>query len=153
LREKHSKNAFKEAQPPQEGGNLLQGIIYCGHCKRRMPNRYPNMPQKHRYYGTLSAMKTCPAGNRYLDAKTIDDVVVSSIFEVIKPPLVQKAIDLYNKRRKMADNSKQVYQLQVQHLEQQAKEAENAYLAVDLKNHTPKARNLLARAAYGFGKS
>jgi hypothetical protein len=39
-------------------------------------------------------MKTCPAGNRYLDAKTIDDVVVSSIFEVIKPPLVQKAIDL-----------------------------------------------------------
>jgi hypothetical protein len=34
----------------------------------------------------------------------------------------------------MADNSKQVWQLQVQHLEQQAKEAENAYLAVDLKN-------------------
>lgn len=134
LREKHSKNAFKEAQPPQEGGNLLQGIIYCGHCKRRMSNRYPNMPQKHRYYGTLSAMKTCPAGNRLLDAKTIDDVVVSNVLEVIKSPLVQKAIDLYNNRRKITDNSHQVRQLQVQHLEQQAKAAEQAYLTADLKN-------------------
>ncbi|MBC2734073.1 MAG: recombinase family protein [Desulfobacteraceae bacterium] len=135
LKHKFSLNAFMLAQPPLAGDNLLQGIIICGHCGRRMSNKYQDGAKDKRYYTTSGPLRKCPAGARMIDAIQVDDAVLAEIFKVIAKPNVDEAIHRYEADRCGAADQRQLLKLKLRQAEAQVRESEKDYLAVDPENH------------------
>ena len=134
LYEKFRNNSFKVEQPPREGKNLLQGIIYCGHCGRRMGNNYSMGKFKKRYYLTAFSLPDCPVGLRFIDAERVDEAVIKNLLNMIERPQVEKALQMYKQSLKMLGNGIQDHMLKLNQLEANAIKTEKAYMSADKNN-------------------
>lgn len=118
----------------REGPSLLQGIVLCGSCGRRMSIRYQRQGsllvyecnQAHRQRGT----KTCQT----MRGDRIDEAVVHSFLEAIQPAHLEvalSALDLVEARAKQID---QQWQRQIERAQYEADLARRRYRAVDPDN-------------------
>ncbi len=118
----------------REGPSLLQGIILCGSCGRRMGIRYQRngsvlMYECHQLHAQLAA-RTCQT----MRGDRIDQAVVACFLEAIEPAHLEvalAALDQVEARAKQVENQ---WHRQIERAQYEADLARRRYKAVDPDN-------------------
>ena len=118
----------------REGPSLLQGIILCGSCGRRMSIRYQRdgsvlMYECHQLHSQL-AMRTCQT----MRGDRVDQAVVACFLEAIEPAHLEvalAALDQVEARAKQVENQ---WHRQIERAQYEADLARRRYKAVDPDN-------------------
>jgi len=117
----------------REGGALLQGVVLCGRCGRRMTVRYlpGNIPsyecnQQHKQWGG----KTCQS----LRGDGVDRAVAQALLEAITPAQLEIALATFEAVEAQARQFDQQWQRQLERARYEAELARRRYLAVDPDN-------------------
>lgn len=124
----------------RDGGALLQGIVLCGRCGRRMTVRYlqGHIPsyechQQHKQGGE----KTCPS----LRGDGVDQAVATALLEAMTPAQLDIALATFEAVAAQARPLDQQWQRQLERARYEAELARRRYLAVD-PDHRLVARSL-----------
>lgn len=125
----------------REGPSLLQGIVLCGACGRRMSIRYQRdgklviyeCSQAHRQLGT----RTCQT----MRGERIDRAVVQCFLEAIQPAHLEVALSALASLEARAKQVEQQWQRQIERAQYEADLARRRYRAVD-PDHRLVARSL-----------
>jgi DNA invertase Pin-like site-specific DNA recombinase len=118
----------------REGPSLLQGIVLCGSCGRRMSIRYQRdgsllmyeCNQAHRQLAT----KTCQT----LRGDRIDQAVVQCFLEAIQPAHLEVALSALDSLEARARQVEQQWHRQIERAQYEADLAGRRYKAVDPDN-------------------
>ncbi len=116
---------------PRAGRALLTGLVVCGRCGRQMHTRYKT---DGRYVCDALARAFGEPTCLYLDAPTIDAVVVAAFFEAIQPAELAILDEVLDARRADQARRAQQYADQVTRAEYEARLAQRQYMAVDPEN-------------------
>jgi DNA invertase Pin-like site-specific DNA recombinase len=122
--------------PAREGPALLQGLVICGRCGRRMLVRY------HDRRGTLVPDYTCmshsiqDAGRRCLGVpgRGVDDAIGQLLLDTVTPLAMEVALTVQAELEARADQADQLRQSHVQRAQQRTELARRRYLQVDPDN-------------------
>jgi len=132
LRDNYTR--FGSGGAPREGKALLQGLLLCGRCGRRMIVNYAGRGSRLYYY-------TC-AGNRdkgqvscwSLPGKPIDDAVEKLWLETVVPNELELCLAVEQKVDEQAKSLERQWKLRLEKVEYEARIAERRYKAVDPDN-------------------
>lgn len=117
---------------PREGMALVQGLVLCGRCGRRMQVQYSNQGPRYvcRDAATRYADSTCQSfGQRYLD-----EAVSSCFFEAIKPAQLDALLAALETLEQERQARERGWQLQLERARYAARLAQRQYDAVDPEN-------------------
>jgi excisionase family DNA binding protein len=122
----------------REGRALLQGLVRCGQCGRRMRVAYagkrPTWPQGTLYYecflGGLREQKRC----QVVGGKRVDDAVVQALLSVCEPLGAEAAMLAEEQVRQDAGQVERLWRLEVEKAEYEAQRAQRQYDAVEPEN-------------------
>jgi len=126
------ENARNAAQGAvREGSALLQGLVRCGCCARRMQVRYRNAPtyacsQMYDSFGQKSCL--------FIHANKIDPVVVQAFFDAIQPAQLDGLALLLEQQKQEQGKLEAQWQQKLQRAEYDARRAERQYPQVDPEN-------------------
>ena len=120
----------------REGLALLQGVLICGVCGRRMTVRYKGNGGLYPSYECNWRKREGLTGNSCLAFRSdiVDQAVTQRIFEVLKPEQIEialKAMEELERRNNTVDNQ---WRLRVQRAEYEAQLAQRRYEEVDPAN-------------------
>src|SRR6266567_4627193 len=123
---------------PREGTALVQGLVLCGRCGRRMQVHYSK--QGPRYVCRDDAMRyatsTCQSfGQRYLD-----EAICGCFFEAVKPAQLEMLLAALSTLEQERQTREKGWQLRLERARYAVRLAERQYDAVDPENR------LVARA-------
>ena len=118
----------------REGPSLLQGIVLCGTCGRRMGIRYQRagtllMYECHQLHSRLAA-KTCQT----LRGDRVDQAVVQCFLEAIQPAQIEVALSALDQVEARARQLDQQWRRQLERAEYEADLARRRYQAVEPEN-------------------
>lgn len=116
---------------PREGAALLQGLIVCGLCGRRMRVIYK---PKVRYACTALATEFAVATCAHLDGSSIEDFVISSFFEAIKPAALDTLDEVLSHQSEERKRLGKYHYQQLQKAQYEADLARRRYEQVDPDN-------------------
>jgi DNA invertase Pin-like site-specific DNA recombinase len=136
---KHNQQARaieRQSGPPREGPALLQGLVICGNCGRRMTLRY------HQRGGRLSANYVCQKQSveqcypvcQNTPGGVVDDALSALIVQSISPLALEVAL---NVQHQLQERLAEADRLRRQYLERAQYEAEQArirFMRVDPNN-------------------
>lgn len=116
----------------REGPGLLQGLVVCGHCSRRMQTVYKHTP---RYVCRgLSRVIAAPSTCNSVRAPVIDDVVVQAFFEAIQPAQLDVLEAILQEQQTEKQRLERQWQEQLKRVRYEAHLAQRQYDAVDPDN-------------------
>jgi len=120
----------------REGLALLQGVLICGSCGRRMTVRYQGNGGIYPIYECNWQKREGLIGNSCLRFRCdiVDKAVTQRIFEVLKPEQIEialKAMEELQRRNNAVDNQ---WRLRVQRAEYEVQLAQRRYEEVDPAN-------------------
>ena len=126
----------RAAGPPREGTALLQGLVVCGRCGRRMTIRY------HTRHGTQipdyvcqnDGIRTAQPICQHLTGDIIDSAVSGLILTALTPAAIEVTLAVSDELIAQAERADQLRQAHVQRAEHAAGAARHRYLAVDAAN-------------------
>ena len=126
----------RAAGPPREGTALLQGLVVCGRCGRRMTIRY------HTRHGTQipdyvcqnDGIRTAQPICQHLTGDIIDSAVSDLILTALTPAAIEVTLAVSDELIAQAERADQLRQAHVQRAEHAAGAARHRYLAVDAAN-------------------
>jgi DNA invertase Pin-like site-specific DNA recombinase len=118
----------------REGPSLLQGIVLCGGCGRRMTIRYQRngtllMYECHQIHSQLAG-KTCQT----MRGDRIDQAVVQCFLEAIQPAQLDVALSALDQVEARARKVDQQWHRQLERAQYEADLARRRYKAVDPEN-------------------
>jgi DNA invertase Pin-like site-specific DNA recombinase len=118
----------------REGPSLLQGIVLCGSCGRRMTIRYQRngsllMYECHQIHSQLAG-KTCQT----MRGDRIDQAVVQCFLEAIEPAHLEIALSALDQVEARARQVEQQWQRQIERAQYETDLARRRYQAVDPDN-------------------
>src|SRR6266705_1819629 len=118
----------------REGPSLLQGIVLCGSCGRRMGIRYQHngsllMYECHQLHSQLAA-RTCQT----MRGDRIDQAVVACFLQAIEPAHLEVALSALDRVEAHAKQVDQQWQRQVERAQYEADLACRRYKTVDPDN-------------------
>src|SRR6266550_7026179 len=118
----------------REGPSLLQGIVLCGSCGRRMGIRYQRngsllMYECHQLHSQLAA-RTCQT----MRGDRIDQAVVACFLEALEPAHLEVALSALDQVEGRARQVDQQWQRQIERAQYEADLARRRYKAVDPDN-------------------
>lgn len=127
----------RRAGPAREGPALLQGLLVCGKCGKRMTVSYHKrsngelQPDYHCQRegiqaGTPPCQSICGAG--------IDQAVATLVLEQLTPLAIETALAVSTELTQRATDADRIRQMGVQRAEHAADAARHRYLAVDPTN-------------------
>jgi DNA invertase Pin-like site-specific DNA recombinase len=127
----------RRAGPAREGPALLQGLVVCGKCGKRMTVSYHTrcngepLPDYHCSRegiatGTPPCQTICGAG--------IDQAVATLVLEQLTPLAIETALAVSTELAQRAEDADRIRQMGVQRAEHTAEAARRRYLAVDPTN-------------------
>jgi len=127
----------RRAGPAREGPALLQGLVVCGKCGKRMTVNYHRrcngeaLPDYHCRRvgiatGTPPCQTVCGAG--------IDQAVAKLVLEQLTPLAIETALAVSTELTQRAADADRIRQMGVQRSEHAADAARRRYLAVDPTN-------------------
>lgn len=122
--------------PPREGSALLAGILFCGHCGRRLHPRYQAKSGRPGYHCSTSHLTaTVPhACQGVIQCDVVDDLVSQRVVEALQPAAIELSLKVVEdeslRRTEFAKQQRQ----QLEHARYQAQLAERRYHAVDPDN-------------------
>ncbi len=118
----------------REGPSLLQGIVLCGSCGRRMSIRYQRngsllMYECHQLHSQLAA-RTCQT----MRGDRIDQAVVACFLQAIEPAHLEVALSALDQVEARARQVDQQWQRQIERAQYEADLARRRYKAIDPDN-------------------
>ena len=127
----------RRAGPAREGPALLQGLVVCGRCGRRMTVSYHTrcngepLPDYHCsregiVTGTPPCQTICGAG--------VDEAVANLVLEQLTPLAIETALAVSTELAQRAADTDRIRLMGVQRAEQAVDAARRRYLAVDPTN-------------------
>jgi len=124
----------------REGKALLQGLVRCGHCGRRMQVCFggnaggpKGRTPQYRCRGAASS----PDGGKdchTVGSQRIDAVVVEAFLAAVAPASLEVAARAEELARQESEELERIWRLQVEKAEYEAKRAERQYMAVEPEN-------------------
>jgi DNA invertase Pin-like site-specific DNA recombinase len=118
----------------REGFALLQGIVRCGRCGRRMSVRYINSASIPSYecnsYHTHFAGKTCQS----IRGDEIDAAVARSLLEAMRPAQLEVSMAAFDQISAQARQLDRQWQLTLERARYEAELARRRFLAVEPEN-------------------
>lgn len=141
----NNRTNLERSGPAREGAALLQGLVLCGKCGRRMSVRYtgnggiaPQYECKGRWeYGTRATCTTVPA-------MIIDKAISTRLMQAIQPAELDLSIQVMDRLLKDDDNVDKGWKLSLERAKYEAERAECQYQQVEPENRLV-ARNLESR--------
>jgi DNA invertase Pin-like site-specific DNA recombinase len=137
LRESAQAIGFdRRKSPPREGPALLQGLILCGKCGRRMTLRY------HSRHAGLCPEYVCqrkgienaePLCQR-IPGVQIDRVLSDMLLELVNPVTLDVALTVQQELQRHLDHSERLRKQQVERARYEAELAQRRYMRVDPEN-------------------
>jgi len=126
----------RRKSPPHQGPALLQGIVVCGACGRRMTVRY------HHRYGTLVADYVCQhdriANGRsvcqVIPGRTIDLAIGELLLKTLRPEAIELAYGVQQEIRERQAEIAKVRQQQVERARYEADLSRERFMRVDPNN-------------------
>ena len=118
----------------REGPSLLQGIVLCGSCGRRMSIRYQRngsvlMYECHQLHSQLAA-RTCQT----MRGDRIDQAVVACFLQAIEPAHLEVALSALDQVEARAKQVESQWKRQIERAQYEADLARRRYKAVDPDN-------------------
>jgi DNA invertase Pin-like site-specific DNA recombinase len=131
-----SRGAERRKSPPREGPALLQGLVICGVCGRRMTVRY------HERQGTLYPDYVCQSKYieygaalcQHLPGQGIDEAVVGLLLETMTPISLETALAVQQEILARQDAADALRGKQVERAQYEADLAAQRYRRVDPNN-------------------
>lgn len=126
----------RAAGPPREGTALLQGLVVCGRCGRRMTIRYHSRhgTQIPEYMCQNDGIRTARPICQHLPGDIIDSAVSDLILASLTPAAIEVSLAVSDELTAQAERADQLRRAHVQRAEQAADAARHRYLAVDAAN-------------------
>lgn len=120
---------------PREGNSVLSGLLFCGHCSRKLWVRYPSSDSYPYYFcaGEVNAdiRKGCISfGGRYLDS-----LVVNEIMKVVQPRALEAAQRAEHKLHQQAQQHREARWYALEQARYEADRIERQLNHVDPANH------------------
>jgi len=146
IRQLHANQTNAETSgAAREGIALLQGLVICGKCGRRMSVRYTGnggiVPQ-YECGGRWEKGNTAYCNS--VRAKEVDDAVVKRLLEAMQPSNIELAIQVMDKLLERDDSADKGWKLALENAEYEAARAEYQYQLVEPENRLV-ARSLETR--------
>jgi DNA invertase Pin-like site-specific DNA recombinase len=118
----------------REGLALLQGIVWCGHCGRRMSVRYLNNASIPSYecnsYHTHFAGKTCQS----IRGDEVDAAVAHALLEAMRPAQFEVSMAAFDQVAAQARQLDRQWQLTLERARYEAELARRRFVAVEPEN-------------------
>jgi len=132
----HAYGAERAAGPAREGPALLQGLVVCGRCGRRMTVRY------HQRRGTLIPDYQCigesiQGGGRRcqtIPGHGVDVAIGQLLLDTVTPLALEVALSVQAELEQRADEADRLRRSHVERARQRSELARRRYLAVDPDN-------------------
>lgn len=126
---------------PREGQALLQGLVLCGKCGRRMNPVYsvvdaPSYQCSRRMYGEGNCWSTV--------ARRIDEKLVEAVLSAFAPPELDLSLAVLKEVERQAADVDRQWKLRLERVRYEAQRAERQYNAVEPENRVV-ARTLETR--------
>src|SRR5262249_50784181 len=123
--------------PPREGRALLQGLVVCGRCGRRMTVRYKGRvdgPPVPEYVCQRDGINNAHPVCQYMHGHTIDAAVADLALETLTPLALEVALAVSDELHPHAAQADQLRAPHAQRAQPAADAARRRYLAVDPAN-------------------
>jgi hypothetical protein len=137
LRENAQANgADRRKSPPREGPALLQGLIACGICGRRMTLRYHNIQGKlvPTYLCQQEGIKTGNPLCQTIPGQEIDKAIGNRLVEIVSPQVLELALAVQQELDSRLDQTDLLRQQQVERTKYEADLAKRRYMQTDPDN-------------------
>jgi excisionase family DNA binding protein len=121
------------ARPVRTGDALLQGIVLCGECGRRMSTAYPSGKAVYDCSGSRQDGTHTPAC-RSIRADVIDEAVAHRLLEVMAPDQIAVALQVADEVEARRANRIRTVELHVERARYDAARAERAYHQCEPEN-------------------
>jgi len=120
----------------REGRALLQGLLLCGHCGRRLSPRYTGNGGIHPVYECTRRQEDTHYSSDCirLPADPIDQSVSKRILEILQPDQIQIALRAVQELEQRSQAVDQQWRMRLERLEYQAQLAQRRYEEVDPSN-------------------
>lgn len=119
--------------PAREGVGLLQGLLLCGNCGRKITMRYKISSSIHPIYHCIWAKnagiseKTCLSVN----SKYLDERVSQRVLEVLKPEQINLALKALHELDSRNESVSKQWEMKIQRAEYESQLAQKRYEQVD----------------------
>jgi excisionase family DNA binding protein len=123
----------------RDGHGLLQGLVRCGHCGRKMYVNYGGAVIRRtlQYRCSRHTVAQAPAGEcQLVGGKRIESAVVAAFLEVTAEAGVEAATLAGEQMRAEIESADRSWQLLIEKAEYEAQRAERQYTAVEPENRT-----------------
>ena len=132
-------NPKRTTGPAREGPALLQGLVMCGHCSRKMNLSYGGHKSAHTkkiyQYRCVQARHQIGVGDcQVVGGKRIDDLVVEAFLEATQPCALEAARRAHEEAHKQGETIRRYWQHQIEKAEYEAQRAERQYQVVEPEN-------------------
>ena len=136
LRGNATMRSADQRGPAREGAALLQGLVLCGHCGRRMSLSYGGSTRARVYQYRCSRARAQQGGSdcQVIGGKRIDQTVVDVFLEATMPCAADAARQANEEAHRESEALRLYWAHQTERVRYEAQRAERQYLAVEPEN-------------------
>ena len=137
LRESAQAIGFdRRKSPPREGPALLQGLVICGRCGRRMTLRYHARREGlcPEYVCQRKGIENAEPLCQRIPGADIDRVVGDILLELVNPVTLEIALTVQQELQSRLDQSDRLRRQHVERARYEAEVAQRRYMRVDPEN-------------------
>ena len=142
LRDNMYNFAKKGRGAPRDGMALLQGLMLCGHCGRRMTVSHGH--EYRRYECRRAQLDYAAAPCQAFPVRHLDDAMAAVFLEALRPAALQTTLEAFAVMERERRDIDRHWQLRIERARYEAERAQRQYDAVEPENRSV-ARSLEAR--------
>lgn len=122
--------------PPREGPSLLQGIVLCGACGKRMQVRYCLREARRvpSYYCARGPLRRAADKCQEIPGSSIDEAIGKLVVETMSPMALEVALSVQDELQQRYEQADRLRKEQVERAHYDAEAARRRYLRVDPDN-------------------
>ena len=142
LRDNMYNFAKKGRGAPRDGMALLQGLMLCGHCGRRMTVSHGH--EHRRYECRRAQLDYAAAPCQAFPVRHLDEAMAAVFLEALRPAALQTTLEAFAVMERERRDVDRHWQLRIERARYEAERAQRQYDAVEPENRSV-ARSLEAR--------
>lgn len=126
----------RRRSPPREGPALLQGLLICGCCGKRMTVRYHSRREQliPDYVCQREGIEHGEPVCQHIPGAAIDEAIGNLLIEAVRPITLEVALAVQQELQSRLDEADRLRQQQVERARYEAELARRRYLRVDPDN-------------------
>jgi DNA invertase Pin-like site-specific DNA recombinase len=130
-----NRDSHQKSFPPREGPALLQGLVLCGKCGKRMRVRYHHGRELIPSYVCFNDMshfggKMCQA----IPGTGVDAAIAELLLETVTPIALDVALKVQEELERRFEEVKRVHKRQLERARYEAELSQRRYMRVDPEN-------------------